>query len=71
MGTIRVRQHGPYLLESDDITVVDWNGAVYPVDRRPIALCRCGLSARRPFCDGSHHRQVFRAGEDAGGAPTE
>ena len=26
MATIKVRQNGPYLVEGDDVTVVDWNG---------------------------------------------
>ena len=66
MTTIKLRQNGPYLVEGDDITVVDWKGAAYPVERRPIALCRCGASARRPFCDGSHNTIGFTAGETAG-----
>ena len=65
MATIKLRQNGPYLLEGDDITVVDWNGAAYPVERRPIALCRCGASAKRPFCDGRHNTIGFSAGEAA------
>ncbi|MEQ1896356.1 MAG: CDGSH iron-sulfur domain-containing protein [Vicinamibacterales bacterium] len=65
MATIKLRQNGPYLVEGDDITVVDWNGAAYPVERRPIALCRCGASAKRPFCDGSHNTIGFSAGETA------
>ena len=70
MATITLRQNGPYLVEGDDITVVDWNGAAYPVERRPIALCRCGASAKRPFCDGTHNRIGFRAGESAGETAT-
>jgi len=66
MATIKVRQNGPYLVEGDDVTLVDWNGALYPVDRRPIALCRCGQSARRPFCDGAHRTCGFQAAEAAG-----
>ena len=65
MATIKVRQNGPYLVEGDDITVVDWNGASYPVERRPFALCRCGQSAKRPFCDGAHNKCGFQAGEAA------
>ncbi len=65
MATITLRRDGPYLVEGDDITVIDWNGAAYPVERRPIALCRCGASARRPFCDGNHNRIGFTAGEAA------
>lgn len=65
MATIKVRQNGPYLVEGDDITVVDWNGATYPVERKPFALCRCGQSAKRPFCDGAHNKCGFQAGEGA------
>ena len=44
MATIKVRQNGPYLVEGDDVTVVDWNGASYEITKRPFALCRCGAS---------------------------
>lgn len=65
MAKITVRENGPYLVEGDDVTVVDWNGAVYHVERRPVALCRCGASAKRPFCDGTHAKLGFSAGEAA------
>ncbi len=42
MATIKVRQNGPYLVEGDDVTLVDWNGATYTIAKRPFALCRCG-----------------------------
>ena len=71
MPTIRLRRNGPYLLEGDDITVVDWNGVEYPVDRRPIALCRCGASTRKPFCDGTHSKVGFAAAEAAVGPDAE
>jgi CDGSH-type Zn-finger protein len=63
--TIKIREHGSYLIEGDDVTIVDWEGNAYPVERRPIALCRCGASARKPFCDGSHRS----AGSAAACAP--
>ena len=62
---IKVRQNGPYRVDGDDVTVVDWNGNAYPIERRPIALCRCGGSATRPFCDGTHARIGFQAAEAA------
>ena len=65
MATIKVRQNGPYLVEGDDVTVVDWNGAQYHVERRPFALCRCGGSTKKPFCDGTHSRIGFAAAEAA------
>ena len=67
MTTIRLRQNGPYVFESEDVQVIDWNGAEYAIDRRPIALCRCGASTKKPFCDGTHSKIGFRAGETAVG----
>ena len=62
---ISIRPNGPYLVEGDDVTVVDWNGATYQIAKRPFALCRCGGSANRPFCDGSHRTNGFQAAEAA------
>ena len=67
MITIRLRKNGPYVVESDDVCVVDWEGREYRIDRRPIALCRCGASLNKPFCDKSHSRIGFQAAEDAVG----
>ena len=65
MASIKVRQNGPYLVEGDDVTVVDWNGASYEITKRPFALCRCGGSMTKPFCDGTHKRIGFAAAEAA------
>ena len=65
MAEIKVRENGPYLVVGDDVTLVDWNGASYPVARRPFALCRCGASENKPFCDGSHKTVGFQATEAA------
>jgi CDGSH-type Zn-finger protein len=54
MGSIKAWQNGPYLVEGDDVTVLDWNGHAYQIPGRPFALCRCGGSAKKPFCDGTH-----------------
>ena len=60
--TIQVRKNGPYRVESDgEVKVVDWNGNQYRFDRLPIALCRCGASTNKPFCDGTHSRVGFQA----------
>jgi CDGSH-type Zn-finger protein len=63
--TIRVRPNGPYLVEGDDVKVVDWNGNEYVPAKRPFALCRCGGSTTKPFCDGTHSRVGFAAAEAA------
>ncbi len=65
MTTIRVRQNGPYRIDGDDVIVVDWNGNPYPISKRPIALCRCGASTTKPFCDGTHSKIGFQAAEAA------
>jgi 3-phenylpropionate/trans-cinnamate dioxygenase ferredoxin subunit len=65
MTTVRLRRNGPYVIESEDVRVVDWNGVEYEVTRRPIALCRCGASTNKPFCDGTHSRVGFQAAEAA------
>ena len=65
MVTIRLRRNGPYVVEGDDVRVIDWNGAEYRAERKPIALCRCGASTTKPFCDGSHSRVGFQAAEAA------
>jgi CDGSH-type Zn-finger protein len=65
MVTIKVRQNGPYRIEGDDVTVVDWNGEAYTIIKQPIALCRCGGSTTKPFCDGTHSKIGFQAAEAA------
>src|SRR5271168_1112675 len=65
MATIKVMQNGPYLVQGDDVTAVDWNGATYAIPKRPFALCRCGGSTTKPFCDGTHSRSGFKAAEAA------
>lgn len=49
---VRVARHGPLFLRGD-VTVLDADGTPIVSDQR-IALCRCGLSKRKPFCDNSH-----------------
>jgi CDGSH-type Zn-finger protein len=53
--TIRMRPNGPLLVEGP-VTVVDQNGNAFPTnsEKPAIALCRCGHSSNKPFCDGSH-----------------
>ena len=65
MATIRVRKNGSYLVEGDDVALVDWNGNAYTPTKRPFALCRCGGSANKPFCDGTHRTIGFHAEEAA------
>jgi CDGSH-type Zn-finger protein len=36
---------------------------VLPSGRKTVALCRCGVSAIKPFCDGTHKLVKFRSGD--------
>jgi CDGSH-type Zn-finger protein len=63
--TVRLRKNGPYVIEGDDVRVIDWNGSEYHSTRKPIALCRCGASTTKPFCDGTHSKVGFAAAEEA------
>jgi len=66
MTTITVGQNGPYVVEGNNVTLVDWNGQEYhPVNRARFALCRCGASRSKPLCDGTHSRVGFSATEAA------
>jgi CDGSH-type Zn-finger protein len=51
---ITVNSNGSLKVEGD-FEVVDKNGTVYSLGGREIvSFCRCGRSANKPFCDGSH-----------------
>ena len=62
--TIKVRDNGPLLVEGP-ITVIDalGNRFTIPANKPAIALCRCGHSSKRPFCDGSHKTCGFVSDE--------
>jgi len=64
--TIRCRPNGPFVIEGP-VKVIDAEGNAFPTnpDKPVVALCRCGQSARKPFCDGSHNRVGFQASECA------
>lgn len=64
---ITVRRNGPYHVEGP-VTLVDHEGNAYQVAGR-IALCRCGGSSTKPFCDSSHKTNGFQAEEKASPPP--
>jgi CDGSH-type Zn-finger protein len=56
---ITVRNNGPLRLEGD-VTLLDESGKAWGLaGRTVVSLCRCGESANKPFCDGSHNRTAF------------
>ena len=62
--TITTRPNGPYLVKGP-ITLVDPDGKEFKVEGDTVALCRCGGSTRKPFCDGTHSKIGFQAAEKA------
>lgn len=76
--TLRCREDGPLVVELPDAVdgsapafrVIDHQGGEFrlPTGKRAVALCRCGQSAQRPFCDGAHRTAGFRSSELAEGS---
>ena len=57
---ITMRPNGPFRVEGP-ISLVDVNGQEWDLTGKPaISLCRCGLSSKRPFCDGTHGREGWK-----------
>jgi CDGSH-type Zn-finger protein len=61
---IKVRDNGPYKV-TGPITVVDAEGHAFALPAGQVALCRCGRSQTKPFCDASHRESGFDACERA------
>jgi CDGSH-type Zn-finger protein len=62
---ITCRPNGPYLVEGE-VELYDPTGAPIDMKDRPrFALCRCGGSVSKPFCDGTHSKIGFQAAEAA------
>ena len=65
---ITVRKNGPLFIhpdEVDQVTLVDHEGNVIERPGKSITLCRCGASATKPFCDGTHSKIGFQGAEAA------
>ena len=58
--TIKGRENGPFLIFGSASYVND-EGNEQTTGGSTIALCRCGASANKPFCDGSHRKINFEA----------
>ena len=58
-NSIVVCPDGPILVRGD-FEIVTPSGEQVPRQRKTVALCRCGASAIKPFCDGTHKLIGFR-----------
>ena len=59
---IQAMKNGPLLIEGK-AEITDENGDVNETKGKMVALCRCGQSANKPFCDGSHQKVGFLVNE--------
>ena len=59
-ATITPYRDGPLIVRGD-FRLLDQDGGEIDPGRSTIALCRCGKSGIKPFCDGSHKRSGFSA----------
>lgn len=58
---ITVNNNGPLRVEGE-IEIYDAQAGKYDLGGRTVvSLCRCGHSANKPFCDGSHNRAGFQS----------
>ena len=55
--TIKIKENGPLIVEGD-FKLLDASGQEVPLTKR--ALCRCGASTIKPFCDGTHSKIGFQ-----------
>ena len=55
--TIKLAENGPLLVDGD-FRLADAQGNEIPVRKK--ALCRCGGSTMKPFCDGTHSKIGFQ-----------
>ena len=60
IATITPYRDGPLLVRGP-VRLQDQQGREIAVGRETVALCRCGKSRIRPFCDGTHKLTRFRA----------
>lgn len=52
---IEVLKDGPYLV-TGTVELLDADEKPIEVKTTKIALCRCGRSGEKPFCDGTHRK---------------
>ena len=60
------KKNGPYIVTGDlsELQLTDADGNKYDITgKQSVALCRCGASVNKPFCDGQHSKIGFQAAE--------
>lgn len=65
---VLAKKNGPYIVSGDlsQLSLTDADGNQYDLSgKQAVALCRCGGSVNKPFCDGTHSKIGFQAAEAA------
>ena len=62
-GVIEPKENGPYLIKNLQSLTTSKGADILP-DKEVIALCRCGKSNNKPFCDGTHNKIGFASATD-------
>jgi CDGSH-type Zn-finger protein len=57
--TIQSAKNGPLIVKGE-VDLLDSQGEEM-AGGKTVALCRCGQSANKPFCDGMHHKVNFES----------
>lgn len=58
-ASIEAYPDGPLIVRGQ-VEIIDADGRVIEPQRRTVALCRCGASLIKPWCDGTHKLSGFR-----------
>jgi CDGSH-type Zn-finger protein len=66
--TVAPQDNGPYLV-TGPLTLTTASGVRRFADGEVVALCRCGRSGNKPFCDATHARTGFDSSATAAAAP--
>jgi CDGSH-type Zn-finger protein len=56
---IQASKNGPFLVKGP-LQLTDAEGNAVPTKGETVALCRCGQSTTKPFCDGTHKKIGFQ-----------
>lgn len=68
--SIRPLKNGPLIVEGL-VDLFDTDGNQVTSEKPRLALCRCGASSNKPFCDGTHSAIGFQAAEAINPASAE
>jgi len=69
--TIMAEKDGPlYLQNAKGVVLLDSDGNPFEITDDDVALCRCGQSRNKPFCDDSHVRTNFQSEVKAPSKPS-